>query len=555
MLREAIRSALNQTVRDLEVILVLDGSPPETIEVTNEFRHHPRVRIFSFPTQSGTAVRGRNKGILEARGEFIAFLDSDDVADPRRLELSLPALISGEADVVYGAYRIIMAGTRIIEEIFDQQIVHSPDADFNMLQQICVPCQSTVTVRRKQFDGVGFIKPWMRYREDHELWLRLAYRGSRFKSLPYVLGQLRLHAGNNELNFKDEDAKWEKLVASEYETPGPFPKKIAFILPGVSIGGGVAVVFKHAEMLMAEGHDVSVINIGAPGDGSWFPANPVPIIHILDERRYLFEKIDILFATAWSTVAFMEVIPSKRRIYFVQSDERRFYDDSDSVAQAHQTYLVDCEYATMARWLQEWLQEEFGRVAALIPNGLDPRLFHPNDGIEAKRPDRLRVLIEGPIAVPFKGMDDAYEAIRSLDCEKWIVSSAGMPKEHWEFDRFFYQVPLAEMSKIYSSCDIFLKMSSIESFCYPVMEAMACGCAVVAAKVAGLDEYVVCGVNALVVEQKDVKGAREAIQRLLHDRELRERLISAGLETVKAWDWRRSAAAMLDLITDGQPGG
>lgn len=552
VLRAAINSALNQSVANIEVIIVTDGSPKETMDVVNEFSGNKKVRIFSYPRSSGNAVRGRNKGISEARGRYIAFLDSDDIALPDRLERCLPILEAGEADVVYGAWQAMVDGSRDIPGIADGQVVLSPSADQKMLLDACVPCQSTVIVRKSLFDVAGLLKPTMQYREDHELWARLAFYGGIFRSLPDVLTKLRLHGGNNELNFKEADNHWFSRVQFEYRKVGPKPKKIAFILPGVGISGGIAVVFKHAELLMKAGHDAFVINVGDVGDGSWFTNNPVPIVHVSDPRLYLFRGIDLLVATGWSTAEWLDQLPAARKLYFVQSDERRFYDEDALKKRIHETYLIPCEYLTEALWIKKMLREEFGHDAAYVPNGLDTNQFFPDSPLEPKPHGKLRVLLEGPIVIPFKGLADSYAAIEGLDCEVWIVSSAGRPPANWKYDRFFEGVPFGEMRKIYSSCDIFLKMSRIEGFFGPPMEAMACGCAVIVGKVTGYDEYIVDGFNALVVEQGDVHGARAAVERLIADASLRNRLIRGGRDTVLDWSWERSAQSMLNVVNGSQ---
>lgn len=548
VLRESIRSALSQTVANLEVIVVTDGSPPETLKVVSEFASDPRMRIFNFPKSSGNAVRGRNKGIIESRGKYIAFLDSDDIAVPSRLEMTLPLLENNQADVVYGAWQAIVDGSRDNTTIADGQIVLSPNADLKMLLETSVPCQSTVTVRKQLLAAAGYLKPTMKYREDHELWARLAYHGGMFRSLPQVLTKLRLHSGNNELNFLDNDNHWYGKVQSEYKLVGPKPKKIAFILPGVGISGGIAVVFKHAEMLMNAGHDAFVINVGEMGTGDWYSNNPVPIVHVSDNRTYLFNRINLLIATGWSTVEWINRISADRKLYFVQSDERRFFIEPSLQRKIHQTYLTSCEYFTEAFWIQRMLQNEFGHSAKYVPNGLDSKIFYPDNPLMPRTPGKIRILLEGPIIVPFKGMADSYAAIEGLDCEVWIVSSAGKPPAHWKYDRFFESVPFGEMRKIYSACDIFLKMSRIEGFFGPPMEAMACGCSVVVGKVTGYDEYIVHEHNALVVEQGDILGAKMAVTRLISDNTLRNSLIQAGFQTVKNWSWERSAKAMLEVV-------
>ena len=548
LLRAAIASTLRQTISAFEVILVTDGSPPATLAVVNEFRADPRVKIFNYPVSSGNAVRGRNKGILEARGKYIAFLDSDDIAAPDRLEVCLPLLESGAADVVYGAWRALLNGTRETEALVHGQVVHSPDCDLAMLETTCVPCQSTVMVRREMLMRAGFLKPRMQYREDHELWVRLAFFGARFKSMPHVLADLRLHAGNNELNFKGNDLQWESLVKQEYRLPGPRPKKIAFLLAGLGISGGAAVVLKHVSMLMEAGHDAFVIDVGGHGDIAWFGNPAIPVYRLKDMVNYGLENIDMLFATFWSTCEWLDKIPSRRKLYLVQSDERLFYEDKVLKRQVERTYRRNYEYVVIAQWLAEMFRQEFKQQVTYVPNGIDDSLFYPDLPLERKNSKRLRVLIEGPISVPFKGMAEAYAACSALDCELWIVSSNGRPDVHWKYDRFFEGVNQSEMRSIYSSCDVLLKMSRVESFAYPPLEAMACGCAVVVGEVRGGIEYARDGENVLKVPLGDVTAAKAAVRRLLDNAHLRNDLLQAGFATVKQWTWAVPKEAMLGLV-------
>lgn len=549
VLRTTIRSALEQSVQVFEVILVTDGSPAATLAVVNEFRADPRIRIFHYPVSSGNAVRGRNKGILEARGRYIAFLDSDDIAAPERLELCLPLLESGSADVVYGSWRALLDGSREIDGLVQGQVVHSPDCDLDMLLKICVPCQSTVMLRRDLLLRAGFLKTRMEYREDHELWVRLAYHGARFKSVPQVLTDLRLHAGNNELNFKANDAHWAGLIEQEFRQPGPKPQKIVFMLASLGISGGAAVVLKHVSMLMEAGHDAFILNLSGHGDIAWYGNPSIRVYGLNDIEKYGFDNIDMLFATFWSTVEWLEKIPARRKLYFVQSDERLFYDAETVKAQVAATYRKDYEYVCIAAWLVDMLRKEFSQPAArLVPNGLDSKLFYPDQPLQEKNPQRLRVLIEGPISVPFKGMAQAYHAVSGLDCELWIVSSSGYPEPGWRYDRFFEGVQQADMRRIYSSCDVLLKMSRVESFAYPPLEAMACGCLVVLGEVAGGIEYACDGQNVLMVGQGNIEAARAGISRLAQDSSLRLKLQEAGFATASRWDWERSRQAMTDIV-------
>jgi glycosyltransferase involved in cell wall biosynthesis len=551
-LRESIDSILMQTYENFEILLVTDGSPVETINVVEEYRNNSKIKIFHYYNNTGNAVRGRNKGIKEASGEYIAFQDSDDIAEHDRLEKSIQYINGYDVDIVYGGWRAKIDGTRIISDLTNGQEVMSPDCDLNMLKDICVPCQSTVMVRKEALLSVGGLKNKMKYREDHELWIRLAYFGYKFKAIPNVLTNLRLHAGNNELNFKEDDHKWKSLMLSEYKIKTSLPLKIGFVVSGVDISGGIMVILNHANKLLELGYDVSIINQDNKTEIDWFLNQRVTVIPIKDianeKMGYQFENIDILFATHWLTVDNVLNIKSARKIYFVQSDERNFENSVEYKKSVQETYCNKgrgLEFVTMAHWIQKWLKSEFGHDSYYVPNGLDTNIFHPTEPI-APKGKKLRVLLEGPIDIPFKGMADAFNAVKDLDCEVWAISSAGKPKPEWRCDRFFEKVPMMDMAKIYSSCDILLKMSKVESFCYPPLEMMACGGIPVILNVAGIEEYAVNNVNCIIID--NIKDAGVVLQDIILDKDKLNVLRTSALETAKNFNWDNSVNELEKII-------
>jgi len=315
--------------------------------------------------------------------------------------------------------------------------------------------------------------------------------------------------------------------------------KIAYVIPGCSISGGVAVILQHANRLKERGYDVVLVSLDGNTQLGWHPVL-VPIV----TESSAPEDRDIVIATFWATLGAARRIEAKKRFYFIQSDESRFYSPSSEQSKsAYQTYKTnDFTFLTMAGWLQRWLQRTFNKQAIYIPNGLDTSLMYETSPL-APRGDKVRVLLEGPISVPYKGLSDAFAAVRDLNCEVWCVSSSGRPAASWRCDRFFESVSYETMKHIYSSCDILLKMSRVESFLYPPLEMMACGGVPVVADVTGTDEYLVDNYNSLVIPN-DVKAARNAVQRLIEDKSLREHLKAGGSNTSKNWDWNRS----IDLL-------
>jgi len=216
LLLESINSIIRQTYTNFEILLICDGSPTPTLKIVESYcEKHNNIRAFFFPDNSGNSIRGRNKGIREAKGEFIAFQDSDDIADPKRLKRSIKAIEKYNADVVYGGWRAIVDGTRDID-IRNGQKAFPRDCDLEILKKFNPICQSTVMARTKVLREVGGLNPKMEYREDHELWLRMAYQGYKFKSVRRVFTNLRLHKGNLELKFKPNDDYWYNLMLELY---------------------------------------------------------------------------------------------------------------------------------------------------------------------------------------------------------------------------------------------------------------------------------------------------------------------------------------------------
>ncbi|HPL69818.1 MAG: glycosyltransferase family 4 protein [Anaerolineaceae bacterium] len=312
--------------------------------------------------------------------------------------------------------------------------------------------------------------------------------------------------------------------------------KIGYLIPGCGISGGIAVVCQHANRLLKRGHDVIIISETMEKDIHWFPNQEVPIITI-DEYE---NNLDILVATGWSTSFKVVNLPANHKCYFVQSDETRFHENNSTWQHITAlSYLLNFNFFTEAQWIQKWLKQYFNHSAELIPNGLDEKIFFPDKPLAPKK-QKPRILLEGAIALPYKGMSDAFEAVKDLDAEIWCVSSLGKPKPDWRCDRFFSQVPMEMMRRIYSSCDILLKLSRVEGFFGPPLEMMACGGVVVVGKVSGYDEYIVDGHNALVVEPGDIPSTTAAIKELINNIPLRQSLTQNGFETVKAWGWENS---------------
>jgi O-antigen biosynthesis protein len=314
--------------------------------------------------------------------------------------------------------------------------------------------------------------------------------------------------------------------------------KIIYVLTTNLLCGGHIIVIQHVTRLAKRGHDVSICVLdetipSTPSSFSWFPNFNYPVIHPKDFP----EDADICVATFWDTLIQVLKLPAKHKVYFVQSDETRFYDDLVMKNWVVLTYLCNIHYMTEAKWIVEWLEHNFGHQAAYIPNALDTNIIHPDKPLEKKRGDKLRILVEGTIDSPFKRVKEAIKASEGMGCEIWCVSNGGKPSSDWKIDRFFYKVDFSQMRKIYSSCDILIKLSNVEGFFGPPLEMMACGGVCIVSDVTGYDEYIKDEYNALVIPNGDIELARQALKRLIEDRDLYGRLQSNGQITANSMQW------------------
>lgn len=179
-LPRAMESVLSQSYKNLELIVVDDGSTDNTREVVNAYQD-TRIRYMRTPSNRGVAA-ARNAGIRRASGEYIAFQDSDDKWLPGKLEKQVRALTQAEPDV--GMVYHIMSRkyengeTRYIPDAKVPQSRRSGQIFENLLTENIIGAP-TLCVRKSVLtgeNGVGVFDTQMPNLEDYELILRIAAR-------------------------------------------------------------------------------------------------------------------------------------------------------------------------------------------------------------------------------------------------------------------------------------------------------------------------------------------------------------------------------------------
>jgi len=170
VIKEAIDSVLAQDYTEFELIVVDDGSTDHTSDVLDSYRNV--IKVLSQKNRGVSAAR--NRGIAEASGKFIAFLDSDDLWLPHKLSTQVeffnktPDALICQTEEVW-----IRNGLRV-----NPKKRHKKPSGmiFKLSLELCLVSPSAVMIKRSLFDRVGEFDETLPACEDYDLWLRISSR-------------------------------------------------------------------------------------------------------------------------------------------------------------------------------------------------------------------------------------------------------------------------------------------------------------------------------------------------------------------------------------------
>lgn len=196
-LGRALESALGQTFRDLEVIVLDDGSTDDTPSVIEPYRKDPRVRYYR-ANHLGVAA-AKSAAVMQCRGPFVAFLDADDEWLPTKLERQLALFSDLEVGVVSCGRTLIDPDGCELE--YQQQPLYRGQVLSQIYENNFV-CFSSAVVRRVVLDAIGLFDERLPLAVDYDLWLRAAARCSfDFVAEPLV----RYRVGHANLSRRGEE--------------------------------------------------------------------------------------------------------------------------------------------------------------------------------------------------------------------------------------------------------------------------------------------------------------------------------------------------------------
>lgn len=207
---KTIESVQQQTFQDFELIVINDGSTDRTLELVQSIKDR-RLKIFSY--ENGGLPTARNRGLSHATGEFITFIDADDLWTPDKLEAQLAALQQHpEAGVAYSwTYFMYEKG-----ETFSFHPCPPTSFEGNVYDKLLISdfirSGSNVLLRKQAIASVGGFDPALKSCEDWDCWLRLAAKWT-FVVVPKY--QILYRQASGAMSSKVETMKEAALIAME----------------------------------------------------------------------------------------------------------------------------------------------------------------------------------------------------------------------------------------------------------------------------------------------------------------------------------------------------
>ena len=592
-LEEAVDSVVAQTFSDWEIIIVNDGSPDNTSEVARSLiSKHAGKGIQLVEKPNGGLPGARNAGIRAAHGKYILPLDADDKIKPTMLAKLVPVLDAHP--------KVGFAYTHIRH--FGALDTEYPLPDFDRATLIAkdnIACVCSL-FRKSAWEEVGGYNEAMREGyEDWDFWIGCVEHGWA----GYCLHEpLFLYRKSGQSMLTDANQKRERLIAQivlnhpklydeptrqrakgvledpaagkaaeTAQVPGAPASVTPSVVPGqprlrisylissiLGVTGGNQTLLRQADEMRRRGHDVTIVTYTPKPDWFQFETRVVQVPADRPMASYV-PPSDVVVATYFTNAHELRAIAAPVKVYYAQGDQFVFADatmaDNERNRQLRQlsraSYLLPgIRFVPNSRNLASAVEKLCGRKAdAILPVCTDQTIFRP---LQRSLPgSRFRLLIVGPDArgtdaepLLFKGIQDIHDALQIL-AQRYphftAVRMSNTPPDI--FGRFpceFYIAPSDEMKTVlFGASHILVYASHYDSCPRPPQEAMAAGCAVVCTATAGAMEYCRDGENSLLVPIQSPEAIADAVERLIKDHALREKLIQGGLATAREYPRER----------------
>jgi len=288
--------------------------------------------------------------------------------------------------------------------------------------------------------------------------------------------------------------------------------------------GGVKVIYEHCDLLNGNGFEAFPVHVGGTFEVDWFAHQSRPLTE--SEAIRMMDTSDVVVCPE-VVPQFADAFPAQRKVAFVQGwslveigTGGRPYEDLGF------TGLLAC-----SEYNRDYMAEHSTLPCAFVRNAINLDLFAP----PAAPAPAGNVLY-----LTRKHVNDARGAVSLLPVET---------RNNLHVTEHVGPSTQAEMAQYYQQADVFLATGYPEGFGLPPLEAMACGCTVVGFTGGGGNEFMKPEETALVVEDGDVEGLANALNRVLADTALKERIRTAGMRQAAEYNIARMTRELVQFAT------
>lgn len=318
---------------------------------------------------------------------------------------------------------------------------------------------------------------------------------------------------------------------------------IVYIMVWTKVCGGSKIILEHANRLVRKNQKVTIVTYDEKPQ--WFKleekVNFIQVPEKGDIKKYIPE-CDLIVATSWKCI--YEAVKSNIApvVFFEQGGSHLFeienIDKNKLEIIKHRIGMVPFVY-TVSSYARDKMLEIYNQDAEVICNSVEPYVFYPREENTKSDDSNIELTIIGSEDFKFKNIEEILQAYRLLIKKydnlnlNWITQT--QPTKNLE--KPIVNPPQKEIGNILRKSDIYVCNSEYESFGLPTLEAMTCGAAVITTDTGGMRDFVIENENGLIVEKHNINDLVEKIEKLIKDKELRNKLSKNAIETAKKFSW------------------